>query len=199
MNCYVAFILLNNSECWTISLRIRRNLEAAEIWFYRRGLRIRWTDRVSEDEVLKKIATQWGRWHHLNTKRMEGLENLALIGHTGGKRDRGRKPVIYQTSWWENAWGNRGRKPQLREKNCYGSQGVGCCGESCSPLTWRDVVQRRKRWRSTCLKIDFSLQRDISRLAYRSDYNASLINQLTLFYETVKFNGIEIMANFTWL
>lgn len=35
-----------------------KKLEAAEIWFFRRTLKISWTERVSIEKVLNKIAME---------------------------------------------------------------------------------------------------------------------------------------------
>ena len=45
-------------KCWTISAHIRSKLEAAEMLFFRRMLKIPWTDNVTNEEVLKKIGTE---------------------------------------------------------------------------------------------------------------------------------------------
>ena len=40
LKCYVRPILLYGSECWTITYTMKKKLEEAEMWFYRRILRI---------------------------------------------------------------------------------------------------------------------------------------------------------------
>ena len=35
-----------------------KKIEAAEIWFYRRMLKISWTDRVRNDEILHRADTK---------------------------------------------------------------------------------------------------------------------------------------------
>ena len=42
---YVWSILLYGCETWTITAETKKNLEAAEMWFYRRMLRISWQER----------------------------------------------------------------------------------------------------------------------------------------------------------
>ena len=51
-------VLLYGSESWTISSRMKRRLEAIEMWFYRRMLRISWTQHVSNYEVLRRMQTR---------------------------------------------------------------------------------------------------------------------------------------------
>lgn len=66
-------------------------------------LRISWTDYVSNDEVLEKIATRQTLILHIRKKllkflgnmRKAGLEKLILRGHIEGKTDRGKQLIAY--------------------------------------------------------------------------------------------------------
>ena len=58
LDCCVMTNFLYASECWTVSAHIRSKLEAAEMWFYWRMLKIPWTLDVTNEEVLKKIGTE---------------------------------------------------------------------------------------------------------------------------------------------
>ena len=57
LKCYVWSTLLYRCEAWNISGVMRRRLEAAEIWFIRRMLRIPWTARRTNGEVLGMAGT----------------------------------------------------------------------------------------------------------------------------------------------
>ncbi len=50
-------IILYGSECWTLSSEMEQRLEATEVWFYRRMLKIPWTERVTNEEVLRRMQT----------------------------------------------------------------------------------------------------------------------------------------------
>ena len=56
--CYVWSTLLYGCEGWTISNIMRTRLEATELWFLRRMMRISWTDKLTNDVVLLKADTQ---------------------------------------------------------------------------------------------------------------------------------------------
>lgn len=65
------------------------------MWFYRREMKITWKDRVSNMEIIKKMATERNSYTQNQKERAEipwtkeCLENLALTRHIeGGKRDR---------------------------------------------------------------------------------------------------------------
>ena len=57
LNTYVYSILLYASECWTLSAAMTKRLEAVEMWFYRRILRISYTKHITNEEVLNRMAT----------------------------------------------------------------------------------------------------------------------------------------------
>ncbi|GFN87873.1 endonuclease-reverse transcriptase [Plakobranchus ocellatus] len=50
---YVWSVLLYGSEFWTINKEIEKKLEAVEMWFIRRMMRISWTDKKPNELVLK--------------------------------------------------------------------------------------------------------------------------------------------------
>ena len=46
--------MFNGCESWATSVQFRRRMEAAEIWLLRRMLRISWTARRTDQQVLEK-------------------------------------------------------------------------------------------------------------------------------------------------
>jgi len=101
LKCYVWSTLLYGCESWTISKRMESQLEAAGLWFLRRMLRIAWTDKVSNDQVLhrantsrnllKVIVSRQIRYRIMLRERISKLEAVALTGMIEGKRARGRQ------------------------------------------------------------------------------------------------------------
>ncbi|GFO49904.1 structural maintenance of chromosomes protein [Plakobranchus ocellatus] len=100
LECYIEPILMYGCEAWTISKQTQRKLEATEMWFLRRMLRISWTAKKTNDTVLeeahttrlliskirKRQATFFG-----HVMRREKLENLVTTGMLEGKRSRGKQ------------------------------------------------------------------------------------------------------------
>ncbi|GFN81414.1 protein tssc1-like [Plakobranchus ocellatus] len=100
LECYIEPILMYGCEAWTISKQTQRKLEATEMWFLRRMLRISWTAKKTNDKVLeeahttrlliskirKRQATFFG-----HVMRREKLENLVTTGMLEGKRSRGKQ------------------------------------------------------------------------------------------------------------
>ena len=100
LKTYIWSVLLYGSETWTLTQKLKDRLQAAEMWFYRRMLRISWTDRVTNQEVLRRAGTERTlvkeiRKRQLNflghVLRKEGVEHLTLTGKIEGKRARGRQ------------------------------------------------------------------------------------------------------------
>ena len=97
LKCYVWSTLLYECESWTISQRMKSQLEATEIWFIRHMLHIAWTDKVSNEEVLQRAQellfrdksdlwdTSWERvsWNRLRwlgwskAKELEDADTLS--------------------------------------------------------------------------------------------------------------------------
>jgi len=55
IRCYVFSILLYGVKSWTLNDVITKKIEAFELWLYRRILKIPWTARITNAEVLKRM------------------------------------------------------------------------------------------------------------------------------------------------
>ena len=104
LKCYVWSILLYGPECWTISKEMEKRLEATEMWFLKKILGVPWTNRESNESIMKR--TKWKRCL-LNTTRYRQLkfighvirkgclEHQVLTGKIYRKRDKGRQRMKY--------------------------------------------------------------------------------------------------------
>ncbi|GFO12801.1 RNA-directed DNA polymerase from mobile element jockey [Plakobranchus ocellatus] len=54
LQCYIEPVLMYGCEAWTISKQIQNKLEATEMWFLRRMLRIPWTAKKTNERVLNE-------------------------------------------------------------------------------------------------------------------------------------------------
>ena len=99
---YVWSTMLYGCEAWTINKDMEKRIEAAEMWFFRRMLKISWTDRVSNDVVLHRAGTKREimkiiRQRQLrflgHVMRSQQLENVCMTGRIEGQRGRGRPRV----------------------------------------------------------------------------------------------------------
>ena len=98
MKAYVWSTLLYGCESWTLTAETQRNLEAVEMWYYRRMLRISYTEHVSNEEVLQRIGVKRELLLTIKTRqkkflghviRKGAIEDLSLSGRIPGKRARG--------------------------------------------------------------------------------------------------------------
>ena len=58
LNCYIFSIFTYGSEAWTLSKVLEDKIEATEMWCLRRMSNIRWKDKVSNEEVLRRLGTE---------------------------------------------------------------------------------------------------------------------------------------------
>ena len=100
LRCYIEPILLYGCEAWTLTKKIIGYLEGAEMWFFRRMLRVAWSDKKSNLDVLKMTNAQRALIGKVQKRkstlvghivRKERIENLIITGKMEGKRSRGRQ------------------------------------------------------------------------------------------------------------
>ena len=114
LQCYIEPILMYGCEAWTISKQTQRKLEAVEMWFLRRMLRISWTKKKTNEAVLEEAETTRSLIKNIRKRqatffghvmRREKLEHLATTGKLDGKRSRGRQreKMIDGLTTWLNA------------------------------------------------------------------------------------------------
>ena len=88
-------------ESWTVKKAERRRIDAFELWWWRRLLRVPWTARRSNQSILKEISPgislkgmilklKLQYFGHL-MRRVDSLEKTLTLGGIGGRRRRGRQ------------------------------------------------------------------------------------------------------------
>ena len=70
LQCYVWSTLLYGVETWTISRKMWKRLSSFELWTYRRMLRISWMEKITNEEVLKKIDIKNRLMTTIQTKKL---------------------------------------------------------------------------------------------------------------------------------
>ena len=101
---YVWSALLYGAESWTINKEMEKRINAAELWFYRRMLKVSWTKHVSNEEILRRVGNPDRLMDVIRDRQLrflghvireDGVEKLVLTGKIEGKRDRGRQRLKY--------------------------------------------------------------------------------------------------------
>ena len=91
-------IVMYGCESWTVKKAERRRIDAFELWCWRRLLRVPWTERRSNQSILKEISPgcpleglmlklKLQYYSHL-MQRVDSLEKTLMLGGTGGRRRR---------------------------------------------------------------------------------------------------------------
>ena len=120
LKTYVWSTLTYGCECWAITSDTEKKIEAAEMWFIRRILRISWTEKKPNVNVLRELEgnVQRSLLKTIRKRQMEflghvcrrrGLEFLSLTGKVEGKRYRGKQRITFLDSLCNSATGGQSK------------------------------------------------------------------------------------------
>ena len=106
LQCYVWSALLYSAETWTITKVMKTHIEAFELWAYRRMLKISWTEKVTNKEVLSRMKMKKHLFTIIQIRKVKYFAYInrhssmqtTLNGRVNGERGRGRST----TSWTSN-------------------------------------------------------------------------------------------------
>ena len=96
----VFLVVMYGCESWTVKKAECQRIDAFELWFWRRLLRVPWTARRSNQSILKEISPgclleglmlklKLQYFGHL-MGRVDSLEKTLMLGRIGGRRRRER-------------------------------------------------------------------------------------------------------------
>ena len=96
-------VVMYGCESWTIKKAECQRIDAFELWCWRRLLRVPWTERKSNQSILKEINPEYSLeglklklklklqyFGHL-MQRTDSLEKTLMLGKLEGRRRRGRQ------------------------------------------------------------------------------------------------------------
>ena len=96
-------VVMYACESWTIKKAERQNIDAFELWSWRRLLKVPWTARRSNQSTLKEISPEYsveGLMLRLKLQyfvhlmgRVDSLEKTLMLGKIEGRRIRGRQEM----------------------------------------------------------------------------------------------------------
>ena len=92
-------VVMYGCESWTVKKAEHRRIDAFELWYWRRLLRVPWTARRSNQSILKEISPgislegmmlklKLQYFGHL-MRRVDSSEKTLMLGGIGGRRRRG--------------------------------------------------------------------------------------------------------------
>ena len=93
-------VVMYGCESWTVKKALHRRIDAFELWCWRRLFRVPWTERRSNQSILKEISPDYSLeglmlklklqyFGHL-MRRADSLEKTLMPGGIEGRRRRGR-------------------------------------------------------------------------------------------------------------
>ena len=141
LKTYVWSTLTYGCECWTITSDIEKKIEAAEMWFIRRMLRISWKEKKPNVNVLREGNVQRSLLKTIRKRQMEflghvcrrrGLEFLSLTGKVEGKRDRGKQRITFLDSLCNSATGGQSKSLNFLKLSDYRDVWRGMAANVCS-------------------------------------------------------------------
>ena len=110
MNLLSVYIKMTyECESWTIKNAEGRRIDAFELWYWRRLLRVPWTARRFNQSILKEISPEYSLgglmlklklqiFGHL-MKITDSLEKTVMLGKIEGRRRRGQQRMRWLTQW----------------------------------------------------------------------------------------------------
>ena len=101
-------VVMYGCESWTVKKTERRRIDACELWCWRRLLRVPWTERRSNQSILKEaspgcsleglmLRLKLQYFGHL-MQRADSLEKTLMLGGIGDRRRRGRQRMRWLDS-----------------------------------------------------------------------------------------------------
>ena len=102
VKCYIWSVLLYGAETWSLRKEEIKRIEAMEMWLWRRMEGVRWEDRVTNEEVLKRVGEKRQVIREIKKRKANWLGHVmrrdcllrdAIEGTVEGKRMRGRRRV----------------------------------------------------------------------------------------------------------
>ena len=94
-------VVMYGCESWTIKKAEHQRIDAFELWYWRRLLRVPWTSRRSNQSILKEINPEYSleglmlklklQYSGHLMRRTESLEKTLMLGKIEGRKRKGRQ------------------------------------------------------------------------------------------------------------
>ena len=139
LQTYIKPILLYGSEAWTINKATKQRLQATEMWFLRRMMKISWTAKITNENVLKEANEKRRLITDLRKRqskfighvlRKRKIEHLVTTGKILGKRDRGRQreKILDSLAEWHGKKSTTDLITSTKDRGLWRSMTANACG-----------------------------------------------------------------------
>ena len=106
LKCLIWPVVLYGCEAWTCRKADEKKLEAAEMWFYRRLLRVSWKEKRTNNSILEQLSVEREILEEVNKRRLRyvghamrntNTDLMATVfqGKVEAKRKKGRPSITY--------------------------------------------------------------------------------------------------------
>ena len=94
-------VVMGKCESWTVKKAEHWRIDAFELWYWRRFLRVPWTARRSKQSILKEICPEYSleglmlklQYFGYLMQRNDSLEKTLMLEKVEGRRRRGRQRI----------------------------------------------------------------------------------------------------------
>jgi hypothetical protein len=76
MKCCIWSIALYGAETWTVWTADRKSLESFGSWYWRRQEKISWTDRVKNEDVLRRVKKEKNFLHAIKRRKANWIGHI---------------------------------------------------------------------------------------------------------------------------
>ena len=94
-------VVMHGCESWTVKKAEHQRIDAIELWYWRRLLKVPWTTSRSNQSILREISPKYSLeglmlklelqyFGHL-MRRTDSLEKTLMLGKIEGRRRRGQQ------------------------------------------------------------------------------------------------------------
>ena len=126
LKCYVWSVFLYGCETWTLTKEYEKRIDAFDMWCARRMLKIKWTDKIRNEEVWERIGSKYSLLEEIVARKwkyaghvLRGSAGPRIITALEGWTKREKRPGRPRKEWLDDlkAWSETRNYSELKRKS----------------------------------------------------------------------------------